>query len=141
MFSQRPVGLMAVVMQAFYTLLKHIKEPLLPHMSVHKPVCQVNTICLCKLRDSIRVRVEGTKGRGNRDLQRCVIINVNWGRPGAADLRMWRNHQGHENEGHCATCSSLPLALPDASAHTHTHTHTHHRTHTPPHGNSQTLIK
>ena len=40
-FSQRPVGLMAVVMRAFYTLLKHIKEPLLPHMSVHKPVCQV----------------------------------------------------------------------------------------------------
>lgn len=43
--SDRPVGLMAVVMQAFYTLLKHIKEPLLPHMSVHKPVCQLIYVC------------------------------------------------------------------------------------------------
>ena len=43
---QRPVGLMAVVMQAFYTLLKHIEGPLLPQMSVHKPVCQVNkSVC------------------------------------------------------------------------------------------------
>lgn len=55
--SDRPIGLMAVVMQAFYTLLKHIEGPLLPQMSVHKPVCQLIYVCGEILKD---LRVKST---------------------------------------------------------------------------------
>ena len=37
--------MMALVLQVMSSLIKHIRHPLLPHMSVHGPVCQVMRVC------------------------------------------------------------------------------------------------
>ena len=44
--ADRPSGMMALVLQVLYALLKHISHPLLPHMSVHLPVCHIIRVCL-----------------------------------------------------------------------------------------------
>eukprot|EP00941_MAST-03F_sp_MAST-3F-sp1_P003387 g3387.t1 len=78
--ADRPQGMMSIVLQTVYALVKHIKHPLLPHMFVHAPVCQLLFVCAELVKDFRLKTTEHTVNQKKIQLALVALIYAIWAR-------------------------------------------------------------
>jgi hypothetical protein len=78
--NDRPRGIMALVLQTVYAIMKHLDRAILPHMSVHMPVSQLIYVCNAIVRDFASEKRAQTINEKKIQLALVALIHTIWQR-------------------------------------------------------------
>ena len=78
--ADRPQGIMALVLQTVYAIMKHLDRTILPHMSVHMPVSQLVYVCNEIVTDFASEKRAQTMNEKKIQLALVALVHTIWQR-------------------------------------------------------------